>query len=252
MPHIIAIMNQKGGTGKTTTTVNLGVALAQLGKKVLLLDLDPQGNLGFCFGVHAYSYSMTDVMFGEVVLPSAVLEKEGLHLVPSDRTLADVEISLAQHQGRELVLKSRIMPYISAYDYVLLDCSPSLSLITINALMAAQRIIVPLQLEVLALQGLNLVMDTIFQMKETMNPNLTIMGVLPVMVDKRRKVTYEILEYLKNNFGIPIFQSTIFADVKAVEAPSFGESILKYAPQSIAAQGYVNFAQEVVNLIENS
>ncbi|GAB4326939.1 MAG: AAA family ATPase [Flammeovirgaceae bacterium] len=251
MPHIIAIMNQKGGTGKTTTTVNLGAALAKMGKKVLILDLDPQGNLGFCFGIHQYSKSMTDVMFGDVKIKAAIIEKENLHIIPSDMTLADVEISLAQHHQREFILKSRLSEVID-YDYVFMDCSPSVSLITINALVAAHRIIVPLQLEVLALQGLNLVIETIFKIKETLNPQLNIMGVLPVMVDKRRKITYEIFEYLKNNFGIPIFQTTIFSDVKAVEAPSFGESIIKYAPQSIAAQGYMSFAEEVNQLLNSN
>ncbi len=246
--HIISIVNQKGGTGKTTTCVNLGAALAELGKRVLLIDFDPQGNLSFCFGLGILPKGMTEVMLGECSLPEILKTSEGIDIASCDITLADVELSLASYPGREDILTNVLKALPHVYDYVLIDCAPSLSLLTVNALKASNKVLIPLQLEVLSLQGLSLITDTIFKIKETINPQLKILGVLPVMVDVRRKVTFEVYDYMKTNFGLPIFKQMVHVDVKAVEAPSFGVSVLAYAPNSESAKEYRSVAKELLGI----
>jgi chromosome partitioning protein len=242
--NIISIVNQKGGTGKTSTTVNLGCALAKLGKKVLLVDFDSQGNLTYYLGVLDYKHTIADVLWNEQKLKDIWFEREGLYVVPGDNALANAELSLANAENREFFLK-KILEKETGFDYILIDCGPSRSLLTVNALTASNGVIIPMQMEVLSLQGLAMVVKTIFQIKESLNEQLSIWGILPVMVDKRRKVTSEIYEYLRENYGIRIFSNAINVDVKAVEAPSFGQSVVSYAPSSPSAQGYLAFAQEL-------
>jgi len=246
--HVISIVNQKGGTGKTTTCANLGAALAEMGKRVLLIDFDPQGNLSFCFGLGILPKGMTQVMLGEANLEEILQSAENLDIASCDISLADVELSLAGYQDREQVLTNVLHSLPSVYDFVLIDCAPSLSLLTVNALRASSGVLIPLQLEVLSLQGLSLVTETIFQIKETLNPTLKILGVLPVMVDVRRKVTFEVYDYMKSHFGLPVFQQMVHVDVKAVEAPSFGQSVLAYAPNSEVANEYRAVARELIGL----
>jgi chromosome partitioning protein len=245
---IITIVNQKGGTGKTTTTVNLSVALAKTGKRVLVLDLDSQGNLTYHFGINEADYTMADVFFGDASLRQAMVEREGVHIVPANISLADVELSLTSYNKREYILKEKLDAIADEYDYIMMDCAPSLSVLTINALTAANKVLIPLQLEVLSLQGLSLIMDTIFNIKESINPSISIMGVLPVMVDYRRKITHEVHDYLRNNFGIKVFDSIVKVDVKAIEAPSFGVSVLEYAPDAPSSKAYLEVAEEMVGL----
>lgn len=244
---IIAIVNQKGGTGKTTTTVNLGSALAALGKRVLLVDLDPQGNLSYSLGIENPRNTIVDVMMDDVPMEDALLEREDMRVLPSSVELADVELTLATFPKRESVLKGKLK-HVAHFNYVLIDCPPSLSLLTVNALAAADQVIIPLQMEVLSLQGLDQILTTINKMKKAFNRNLKIKGVLPVMVDKRRKLSSEVFDYISDNYDLNIFKTQIRSNVRASEAPSFGKSVIKYRPSSHSAKDYIAFAEELINL----
>ncbi|NOS54966.1 MAG: AAA family ATPase [Cyclobacteriaceae bacterium] len=243
---IISIVNHKGGTGKTTTTVNLGSALAKEGCKVLLIDFDAQGNLSYSLGLTEFKNSIAHVLLGECTLTQATYASENLFLIPTNHSLADVEISIANSTDRFGYLKDVLSTELE-YDYVLIDCPPSLSLLSANALMASHAVIIPMQMEVLAVKGLEMMLETIAKVKSTLNPSLEILGVLPVMADVRKNLYREIVEYVKENFQVPIFNSSIRACVKAAEAPSFGKSVLEYAPLSTAATDYTAFAQEVIH-----
>ncbi|WP_422360049.1 ParA family protein [Reichenbachiella sp.] len=245
MTKVIAIVNQKGGTGKTTTTVNLGCALAKKGKKVLLVDLDAQGNLSYSLGILEIEKSIGQVILGEVDFQDILVSTEGLDVAPAEIDLADVEINIAGELARESILK-KILANTEGYDYILIDCPPSLSLLTINALNAAKWVIVPLQMEVLSLQGLDQIISTINQIKEVLNEKLEILGLLPVMVDSRRKLSREIYEHIEENYNFKIFNSRIRTNVRASEAPSFGESLISYAPTSNGAKDYMAFANEIL------
>lgn len=250
---VIAIINQKGGTGKTTTTVNLGAALHKRGKDVMLVDLDPQGNMGYSFGIQSGEVEkkgMTEVMLEGMSIDEVVIEKEGLSIAPSDITLSDAELSLASEENREHVLKEAFEK-TGDHDYVLLDCPPSLSLLTINALKVADKVVIPMQMEVLALKGLELIVSTLSQIKKGVNKRIDILGILPVMIDKRRKLSAEVLEHIKENYAVPVFESQIRNNVKATEAPSFGQSVISYAPNSNSAIDYLSFADEVIKLTSN-
>ena len=244
---IIGVINQKGGTGKTTTTINLGVALAQKKKSVLLIDLDPQGSLSYALGVE-FEESLSDVFEGKVSLSSILQETEGLSVAPSDVELADIELSLSDAEDRELFLKNILRDLEAEFDYVLIDCPPSLSSLTVNALTASQLVIIPMQMEVLSLQGLDLVSDTIGKIQSTVNETLEIAGILPVMVDRRRKLTQEIFDHIQEHFDIRVFETMIRSNVKASEAPSFGQSVLNYAPKSNSALDYKSFAKAFMKL----
>lgn len=243
---IIAIVNQKGGTGKTTTTVNLGSALAKMGKKVLLIDLDPQGNLSYSLGIEEPRHFLDEVLLGEIGLSDILVEREGMKIAPSRVELADVELTIAMMKRRESILKSKLKG-LDKYEFVLIDCPPSLSLLTVNALNAANEIIIPLQMEVLSLQGLDQILTTVGKMQGVFNKSLAISGILPVMVDNRRKLSSEVLDYIEENYDLPIFNSRIRTNVRASEAPSFGKSAVKYAPSSNSAKDYMAFANEIVN-----
>jgi chromosome partitioning protein len=246
-PHIIAIVNQKGGTGKTTTTVNLGRAIAEFGKKVLLMDLDPQGSLSYYLGANSNVWSISDVILEDISFHNALIQREGLHIIPADVTLADLELSLVNYQGREQILKKMIAQNAQDYDYILIDCSPSLSILTVNALVAAHSVVIPLQMEVLSMHGLELILETIEQVKKTVNPDLQIMGILILMYNVRRRITKEVHSHIKKTYNfVPIFQTHIRTDVKLVEAPSFGKSVFEYAPQSNGAEDYLSLAQEII------
>lgn len=247
---IYAIINQKGGTGKTTTAVNLGSALARKKKKVLLVDLDPQGNLSYWLGCGTLEISVAEWMLGEATLDDVVLEREGMDVAPSDMSLADLEINIAAMDDREHLL-STALEQAEGYDYILIDCPPSLSLLTVNALTAADLVVIPLLMEVLSLQGLEQIINTIEKISEVLNENLRIQGLLPVMVDSRRKLSKEVREVIAENYDVNIFKSNIRNNVRASEAPSFGESVISYAPKSNSALDYMAFAKEVMTLNKN-
>ncbi len=241
---ITAILNQKGGTGKTTTTINLGSALASLGKKVLLIDLDPQANLSYSFGIKSPAGTITEVLQGKETLQAILTEKEGISIAPSYISLADLEISLVNKIGREGILKEHLKG-LKGYEYVFIDSPPSLSILTINALNAAQEVLIPLQMEILSLQGLAQLLDTINEVKRVLNKNLKIKGIIPSMYDARRRLSDEVLEEIKK-FKETVFKTVIRENVKIAEAPSFAKSVLTYAPSSHGAEDYINLAKEFI------
>ena len=244
--EIISIVNQKGGTGKTTTTVNLGVALGKLGHKVLVVDFDAQASLTYYFGIsRPLKGDVSDVIFGDRQLGDILIRKEGIDIAPATIELSDTELSLGSYEKRHLVMKEMLSAIQGEYDYILIDCGPSLSLLTVNALTASNSVVVPLMLEVLALQGLTLIRDTIGRIQKSFNPSLKVKGVLLLMVDLRRSVTQEVYELLLKNSPYPLFRAHIEIDDRAVEAPSFGQSILEYAPNTVSATGYIDLATEI-------
>ena len=242
-PTVVAVINQKGGTGKTTTTINLGSALSKLGKKVLLLDLDPQSNLSYSLAITNAEPSLADVFLGNNSIKDVLVEKDGLWIAPGSNELVDIEISLVSQPERESFLK-KILSEAKGFDYVLIDCPPSLSVLTLNALTAAQQVLIPLQMEVLTLQGLDQIMNTVEKVKKTLNPKLKIKGIVVVMFDVRRKLSQEVLEYLRGSVKEKIFDTHIRLNVKLAEAPSFGRSILDYDASSHGAKDYRALAEE--------
>lgn len=244
---IVAVINQKGGTGKTTTTINLGSALSKMGHKVLLLDLDPQSNLSYSLAVASTDNTLAEAFIGTKALPEILIEKEGLWVVPGSNDLVDVEISLVSQPEREKFLKN-LLADVKGFDYVLIDCPPSLSVLTLNALTAAHEVLIPLQMEVLTLQGLDQIMNTIKKVKKAFNPKLKIKGIVVVMFDVRRKLSLEVLDYLRENVQEKIFDSQIRLNVKLAEAPSFGKSVLDYDSSSNGAKDYKALAAEFCEL----
>lgn len=243
---IIAITNQKGGTGKTTTAINLGGALASLGKKILLIDLDPQANLSYSYGIKNPDATIVEVLQGKKLIQVILIEREGLSIAPSSTSLADMEISLANKIGREQLLKDRLMG-LKEFDYVFIDCPPSLSIITINALNAAHEVLIPLQMEVLSLQGLTQLLNTINEVKQVLNKKLRVRGIIPSMLDRRRRLSKEILEETEKNFKEKTFKTVIRECVRIAEAPSFAKSVLTYAPMSHGTEDFMNLAKEFLN-----
>lgn len=244
---VVAIINQKGGTGKTTTTINLGSALSKLGKKVLLLDLDPQSNLSYSLAVTNPEATLADAFLGNKPLKDVLVEKDNLWIAPGSNELVDIEISLVSQANRENFLKS-MLEGVKGFDYILIDCPPSLSVLTLNALTAAHEVLIPLQMEVLTLQGLDQIMNTVQKVKKAFNPKLRIKGIVVVMFDVRRKLSLEVLEYLQENIKEHIFKSQIRLNVKLAEAPSFGKSVLDYDASSNGAKDYSALAREFTSL----
>jgi chromosome partitioning protein len=244
-PEIVAVVNQKGGTGKTTTVLNLGSALARLGRRVLLVDLDPQANLTYSLGIVPGGGTVADVLRGERGFDEILVEQEGMAVAPGSRALADVEVALASEAGRERVLRERLAA-ARDYDVVLLDCPPSLSVLTLNALEAADTVLIPVQLEVLALQGLTQLLDTVRDVRRVLNRRLRVKGIVPVMVDVRRSLSGEILSAIEHNVDERVFETVIRENVRVAEAPSFARSVLAYAPASNGARDYTALAQEFI------
>lgn len=241
--NVVAVINQKGGTGKTTTTINLGSALSKLGKKVLLVDLDPQSNLSYSLAIPNPEKTLAGVFLGDNSLQETWVEKDGLWVVPGSNDLVDVEISLVTETEREKFLKT-ILAEAKGFDFILIDCPPSLSVLTLNALTAAHEVLIPLQMEVLTLQGLDQIMNTVQKVKKAFNPQLKVKGIVVVMFDVRRKLSQEVLEYLHENVKEKIFRNHIRMNVKLAEAPSFGQSILDYDASSNGARDYMALAEE--------
>ncbi|MBX0332016.1 ParA family protein [Pontibacter sp. HSC-14F20] len=240
---IVAVINQKGGTGKTTTTINLGSALSKLGHKVLLVDLDPQSNLSYSLAVSSPDNTLAEAFLGTRSIKEILVERDGLWVAPGSNELVDVEISLVSQPDREQFLKT-MLAQVKGFDYVLIDCPPSLSVLTLNALTAAHEVLIPLQMEVLTLQGLDQIMQTIAKVKKAFNPKLKIKGIVVVMFDVRRKLSQEVLAYLQENVKEKIFDSQIRLNVKLAEAPSFGKSVLDYDGSSNGAKDYAALAAE--------
>ena len=228
--------------------MNLAAALAALDKRVLIVDLDAQGNLGYSLGLEA-GKSLSDLLEGRNEAAEIVQVREGVSIIPSDMRLVDVELSMADLEDRHSLVLDKLSETIGQFDYVLFDCPPSLSVLSINALYASDYVIIPMLMEVLSLQGLDQIIGTISKINSAYDKELEILGILPVMVDKRRKLTEEVRDHIKENYEVNIFESFIRNNVKASESPSFGSSVIAYAPSSNSAKDYTSFANEIVELI---
>lgn len=254
MTRIIAFANQKGGVGKTTTAINIGASLAAIKKRVLLIDLDSQGNagtgLGFVRAAHrqsVYGVLMGTANAADNILTTAV---PGMHIMPSSVALSGAEVELLDMENREYRLRDALVPILPHYDYILLDCPPTLEFITLNALTTADKVIIPLQCEFFALEGIRHMINSIDKIKEKWNPNLNVLGLLLTMYDKRQGLTRAVEDDVRNAFGDTVFKTVIPRNVRVSEAPSFGKPALFYDFNSTGAQAYLRVATELINKLE--
>jgi len=250
MVRIVAVANQKGGVGKTTTAVNLGAALAQHGRKVLLFDLDPQANASSGLGVLPREAQKTsyDVLAGDAPLSEVVVGTviESLFLVPSTPALAGLEVELTDVPDRERTLEQRLDGFLDSFDYVLVDCPPSLGILTVNALVAADSILIPIQCEYYALEGVGHLLETVSLIRKRLNPRLEIEGVLLTMFDGRLNLSIQVAEEARRHFGGRVYATMIPRNVRLGEAPSFGKPICSYDPHCLGAESYDRLAKEIL------
>lgn len=255
-PRVLAIANQKGGVGKTTTAINLGTALAAIGEHVLIIDLDPQGNASTGLGIDRKSrqHSTYDVLVGEAVVRDAVITTAVPHLdiAASTMDLAGFELEVGQARDRAFRLRSALTPLnegkgnTTNYTYVLVDCPPSLNLLTINAMAAADAILVPLQCEFFALEGLSQLLKTVEQVKETLNPNLTIHGIVLTMYDARNNLSGQVVADVREFMGKKVYDTVIPRNVRVSEAPSHGKPVLIYDLKCVGSEAYLRLATELI------
>ncbi len=248
---IVAIINQKGGVGKSTTAINLAAALGEMNKEVLLVDLDPQGNATSGLGIDkgqiprcVYDVLLNDVPVEDVIIPDIC---EGLDIVPATINLAGAEVELVSEMARENRLKDAVGSLRGKYDYILIDCPPSLGLLTVNALVAADKLIIPIQCEFYALEGVTKLLDSMKRVKTRLNPSLDIYGILLTMYDGRTTLSKQVVREVRNYFGKEVFETVIPRTVKLSEAPSYGMPITQYDPTGKGAQSYVKLAKEVIS-----
>ena len=250
MVKIISVANQKGGVGKTTTSINLATSLSAINKKILLIDADPQGNASTGIGI---SYENRSPNLYDLIVDEALDERAikntivpGLDIITSNTNLAASEIELAEIKNREFVL-SNILSKIKDYDYILIDCPPALGLLTINALVASNSIIIPLQSEFFALEGISSLVNSIGLIRESFNPKLVIEGILLTMVDKRNSLSSLVEKDVRNHFGETVYKTTIPRNVKVSEAPSHGKPAILYDVNSSGSMAYIGLARELIN-----
>ncbi len=247
---MLAVVNQKGGVGKTTTSVNLAAALAQSGSRVLLVDLDPQGNATMGSGIdkRTLSHTVYHVLLGLAGLAAVRVraERGGYDLVPSNRELAGAEVELVELAGRETRLKDALAAVSDEYDFILIDCPPSLSLLTVNALTAAQRVLIPMQCEYYALEGLSDLVGTIKRVRAHLNPQLEIAGLLRTMYDPRNTLSQQVSEQLEAHFGEKVYRTLVPRNVRLAEAPSYGVPGVVWDAASKGAQAYLALAREIL------
>lgn len=249
MTRIIALVNQKGGVAKTTSAINIGAGLTRLNRKVLLIDIDPQGNLTASLGVQAHKLKNTihEMLRGDITAREAIIKvKNGYDIIPADIRLSGAEIELSTQPGREMILKEILEPITKNYNYILIDCPPSLGLLTLNALTAAKEIFIPLQAEYLALHGMSQLIQTFLTVKKRLNPDLEITGIITTLFDSRKILNREVIENIREYFPDKLFDTRIRSNVSLAEAPSHGLDIFRYKPDSNGAIDYANLTKEII------
>lgn len=250
MGRIIAVANQKGGVGKTTTAINLSACLAEKGKKILTIDIDPQGNTSSGLGLDKSKIENTvyELMIGQCSIEECLQENvlENLSILPSNVNLAGAEIELIGTEEREFILKSKVNEIRDNYDFIIIDCPPSLNVLTVNAMTTADTVLVPIQCEYYALEGLTQLIHTINLVKDRLNPNLELEGVVFTMYDARTNLSLQVVENVKNNLKQAIYKTIIPRNVRLAESPSHGLPINLYDPKSAGAEGYRDLADEVI------
>ena len=250
MGRIIAIANQKGGVGKTTTAINLSASLAALGKKVLVIDTDPQGNTTSGFGVDKNELENTiyELILGECSIQDCMIKNvvEGVSILPSNVNLAAAEIELIGVDKKEYILKNEVDYVKDDYDFIIIDCPPSLNMLTINSMTTADSVLVPIQCEYYALEGLSQLIHTINLVKERLNPDLRIDGVVFTMYDSRTNLSMQVVENVKQNLNQKVYNTLIPRNIRLAEAPSYGMPINMYDPKSAGAEAYMQLAEEVI------
>lgn len=251
MGRVIAIANQKGGVGKTTTAINLSAALATHEKGMLVIDCDPQANTTSGLGFpkdpsrHSlYSALILDASIEELILVGPL---EGLRLVPSDKSLVGANVELVAREDREQILRKKLISIRDKFDYILLDCPPALDLLTLNALVAADSVLVPIQCEYFALEGVSELLDTLIRVRRVHNPKLAIEGILLTMFDERTNLAHQVRDDLKDFFGNQVFDTMIPRNVRLAEAPSYGKPVILYDPECRGSESYLQLAMEVIN-----
>ncbi len=251
MGRIIAIANQKGGVGKTTTTINLSASLAEMGKKVLVIDMDPQGNTTSGLGVEknnidntVYELILSECSVNECIIKNVI---DNVSVIPSNVNLAAAEIELIGVDKKEYILKNEIDWVKDQYDYIFIDCPPSLSMLTVNAMTTANTVLVPIQCEYYALEGLSQLIHTVNLVKERLNPRLSMEGVVFTMYDSRTNLSAQVVENVKSNFKEKVFDTLIPRNIRLAEAPSYGMPICMYDSKSSGAESYRNLAKELMN-----
>lgn len=251
MGRIIAIANQKGGVGKTTTAINLSACLAEVNKKVLVIDMDPQGNTTSGLGLEKdeIENNVYDLILGECTIRESIhkTEIEKLSVIPSNVNLAGAEIELLGIKDKEYILKNEVDYIHEDYDFVIIDCPPSLNMLTINAMTTANTILVPIQCEYYALEGLSQLIHTIQLVQQRLNPELNMEGVVFTMYDARTNLSLQVVENVKNNLNTTIYKTIIPRNIRLAEAPSFGTPINQYDPRSAGAESYMRLAEEVIS-----
>ncbi len=250
MSKIIVVANQKGGVGKTTTAVNLSAVLASLGKKVLSIDCDPQGNLTSGFGIDKYNveYTLYDVLLGNSSIVDATINHdiENLYIIPANVNLAGAEIELISVENREFLLKNITTDLKKIYDYIIIDCPPSLNILTLNAFCSADSVLIPVQCEYYALEGLSQLMNTIELVNNNLNTSLSIEGIVFTMFDSRTNLSIQVIDEVKNFFKGNIFSTFVPRNVRLAESPSHGLPINLYDPKSKGADAYTSLAEEII------
>lgn len=254
MGRIIAVANQKGGVGKTTTSINLAAALAEKGKRVLLIDTDPQGNATSGFGIEKndLEYTIYELVLEECGIRDCIIEEviPNVSIIPANVNLAAAEIELIGVDRKEFILKNEVDYVYDRYDYIIIDCPPSLNMLTINSMTTADSILVPIQCEYYALEGLSQLIHTVNLVKERLNPNLVMEGVVFTMFDSRTNLSTQVVENVKSNLNGYIFETVIPRNIRLAEAPSYGMPIIKYDPKSTGSDAYMSLAEELLSKYE--
>ena len=254
MAKVISVTNQKGGVGKTTTSINLADSLVKRGKRILLIDMDPQGNSSVGCGVDPSEIetSIYDLLLDDVTVKESIKKTDcGVDVLPANGDLAGAQVELLNEIGRELRLKNSLEGVQADYDYIFIDCPPALNVLTINALVASDSVMIPMQCEYFALEGLSALIATVRKIRETLNPRLSIEGLLRTMFDSRNSLSNEVSRQLQTHFGDKVYKTVVPRNVRLAEAPSYGEPAITYAPNSKGAKAYLQLADEVISIAKS-